>query len=270
MKPLVMHAIWLLLILTPWGSAQETPKYVLPGADQAAASSNSVSTVECPAPPTAPPCVQVDVLLGCVVFDEQGELRVGREGTEPEVNRAGTIGASLAAKLNGERGTLPPSVSPATAGANFLLTGLSGTDSLQTLSRLQLRMAADGTRARAQLGNRKPRVVGVAIVDKGRTNQVDLENVGTLLEGTARMTDSGKVLLEISIERSDLGPDEEGIPIAEIDGVQIRSPSVETMTIETQVVVADGETIVLGGLVTSSNEQVKETFVLLTVTLIQP
>lgn len=218
---------------------------------------------------TPGPNIQLDVLCACVVFDKKGELRVEKEGAEPEVNRVGTIGANLAAKLNEERGGLAEGVSSATAGANLLLQGLADGGSLQNLSRLQLRMPLDGGKARLQRAYRRPRVTGVILRGDARTNSIELENVGTLVETSAQSTDSGKIGLNLSIEQSELGPQEEGELVAKIGDAEVRTPTVNTTIVETQIVVGDGETVVAASFVMSSEDRVKETFVLVTPTLLQ-
>jgi hypothetical protein len=59
-----------------------------------------------------------------------------------------------------------------------------------------------------------------------RTNSIELENVGTLVETSAQSTDSGKIGLNLSIEQSELGPQEEGELVAKIGDAEVRTPTV--------------------------------------------
>lgn len=223
--------------------------------------------------PEPGPCVALDVLIGCVVFDAKGQLRLTKEGTEPEVNRAGTIGPNLAAKLNEDRGKLPPAISPGTAGADFLLENLADAKRLQSLSQLQILMSIGGKEAFAQMGHRQPRVTGVTTTSASgrpaRTNTVVLENVGTLVRGSAQQDGKGKIGLALSVERSTLGPEEEGEVIGTVDGKDIRTPTSDTLTVESQITAADGQSVLLGDFIESWQGGVKETFVIVTPTIVK-
>jgi type II/III secretion system protein len=217
--------------------------------------------------PTA--CIELDILMGCVVFDEKGELRLKREDAEPEVNRAGTIGSNLAAMLNEKSETLPAGVSPGTAGANFLLEGLAGEEKLGQLEQFRLRLRADGTEATCQFGQHVPRITGSSARSGNLTNTISMENVGSMIGGSAEITKTGKIALSLQVERSDFGPEEEGTPIAVSDGETVRTPRLDTMTIKTQVAVADGESIVLNSCVRLWSGKVTETFVVVTATVVK-
>jgi hypothetical protein len=222
-----------------------------------------------PSPPSVP-CIELDVLIATVVFDQRGELRVGKEGAEPEVNRAGTIGGNLAAKLNEEKGKLPAGVSPGGAGANLLLQGLAGTEALESLEQMQLRMLANGAEAHLQNGGREPRITGSSTTARGVVNNVELENIGTMITGSAKTTRTGKLAMQLTIERSVFGPEEEGLPIAVSDGKTIRTPRLDILTAKTEISAADGESIVLCSFVHSRGDKVTEMFIVVTPTVVKP
>lgn len=214
--------------------------------------------------------LQLDILIACVIFDEKGELRLKREDAEPEVNRAGTIGTNLAAKLNEQQAKLPPEVIPGAAGANFLLEGLAGEDKLQSLEQLSFRLAADGSEARVQYANRMPRIVGTSISQRGTSNTVEMENVGVIVAGSAQITKTGKIAISVELERSAFGPEEESTVISVQGDTTIRTPRIDIMTLETQVAFSDGESIALGSTVRSWGDKVTETFVIATATVVKP
>lgn len=84
-----------------------------------------------------------------------------------------------------------------------------------------------------------------------------MENVGLILGVTPRISPDGTVVMEIDAERSRLGPEQEGIPITvSLDGTVIRSPRIDTTTAQATVSCADGETIVLGGLISNTKQDV--------------
>ncbi|MCP4816909.1 MAG: general secretion pathway protein GspD, partial [Planctomycetaceae bacterium] len=66
----------------------------------------------------------------------------------------------------------------------------------------------------------------------------------------------GNVVMEIDAEKSSLGPEQDGVPVAvSIDGTVVRSPRIDTTTAQATVSAANGETIVLGGLITKQSEE---------------
>lgn len=221
-----------------------------------------------PAPPIAP-CVELDVLIGCVVFDENGELRVAKAGAEPEVNRAGTIGVGLAAKLNEQRDQIPAGVSPGAAGANFLLEGLAGEQKLQSLEQFQLRLIANGSQAQLQSGQHVPRITGTSTSSRGQTNQVSMESLGTMIGASAEITKTGKIALSIEVERSAFGPAEEGTPLAVSEGEIVRTPRMDTTSVKTLTSLADGRSIVLTSSIRAAGAKVTETFVVVTATVVK-
>jgi type II secretory pathway component GspD/PulD (secretin) len=90
----------------------------------------------------------------------------------------------------------------------------------------------------------------------GQSNSVTLENVGLILGVTPRISPDGTVVMEIDAEKSSLGPEQDGVPVAvSVDGTVIRSPRIDTTTAQATVSAADGETIVLGGLITKSTSE---------------
>ena len=127
---------------------------------------------------------------------------------------------------------------------------------VDVLSRPQIR-TLDNQPAFIQVGQRVPRIVGSTVNQNGQSNSVALENVGLILGVTPRVSPDGTVVMEIDAEKSALGPEQDGIPVAvSVDGTVIRSPRIDTTTAQATVSAADGETIVLGGLITENEQYV--------------
>lgn len=139
---------------------------------------------------------------------------------------------------------------------SILLRALQETKRMDILSRPQV-LTLDNQPAFIQVGQRVPRITGSTVNQNGSQNNVELENVGLILGVTPRISPEGNVVMEIDAEKSSLGPEAEGIPVAvSLDGTVIRSPRVDTTTAQATVSAANGETIILGGLITSSKRQV--------------
>ena len=117
-------------------------------------------------------------------------------------------------------------------------------------------MTLDNQSAYIQVGSRVPRITGTTTNQTGQTNQVTLENVGLILGVTPRVSPDKMVVMEVDVEKSELGPEAEGIPVSISEGQVIRSPRINTTFAQTTVSAADGQTVVLGGLITSNKSSV--------------
>ncbi|MCS7237186.1 MAG: hypothetical protein NZ899_02810 [Thermoguttaceae bacterium] len=135
---------------------------------------------------------------------------------------------------------------------SILLRALQDRRQLRVLSRPQI-MTLDNQPAFIQVGKRVPRIVGTRFYAGTQFNAVELEPVGLILSVTPRISPDGMVVMQVDAEKSELGPESEGIPVSISGGEVIRSPSVNVTTAQTTVSAADGETIVIGGLITKYN-----------------
>ena len=91
-----------------------------------------------------------------------------------------------------------------------------------------------------------------------------MENVGTILGVTGRVTEQDLVTLEIDLERSNLGPEDEGTPVVTPgDSPVVRSPEVRTLTLQTTVSLRGGQIAVLGGMVHQTEQRWGELLLLL-------
>jgi type II secretory pathway component GspD/PulD (secretin) len=128
---------------------------------------------------------------------------------------------------------------------------LENSQRLEVLSRPQV-MTLENQPAFIQIGKRVPRITGTTILS-GSVSTIALENVGLLLGVTPRVSPEGMVVMEIDAERSEVAPEAEGIPVSFVNGYVLRSPNINTTLAQTTVSAADGQTIVLGGLITKSS-----------------
>ena len=149
--------------------------------------------------------------------------------------------------------------SPVSDGAlDEVIRELQQRGDLRVLARPEL-LVLDNQPAFLQLGQRVPRIVGTATTRGGVTNTVQLENVGTIVAVTCRIADEGSVTMEIDLERSHLGPEDEGTPLSVgPDGDTIRTASVHTMTLQTTVKLRSEQNILIGGSVYQSEHGWRE------------
>lgn len=144
-------------------------------------------------------------------------------------------------------------LSASSENVSVLLRAMNQSRNVEILSRPQI-MTLDNQPAFIQVGQRVPRIVGTSINQVGQVNTVELENVGLILGVTPRISPEGMVVMEIDAEKSEVGPEIDGIPVSiSSTGEVIRSPRVNITTAQTTVSSASGQTIVIGGLITTNN-----------------
>ncbi|HEY1067935.1 MAG TPA: hypothetical protein VGE52_17560, partial [Pirellulales bacterium] len=148
-------------------------------------------------------------------------------------------------------------LSASSENVSVLIRALKEARRLDILSRPQV-MTLDNQPAFVQVGQRVPRITSSTTNQNGQTNGTELINVGLILGVTPRISPDGLVVMEIDAERSEVGPDAEGIPISvSADGTTvIRSPRINTTLAQTTVSATSGQTIILGGLITKNTQKI--------------
>jgi len=145
-------------------------------------------------------------------------------------------------------------LSASSQNVSVLIRALEENKQLHVLSRPLVR-TLDNQPAFIQVGQRVPRIIGSNVNNFGQSNSVTLENVGLILGVTPRISPDGNVVMEIDAEKSEVGPESEGIPVSvSMDGTLIRSPRIDTVTAQATVSSADGETVVIGGMILKKKE----------------
>jgi len=182
---------------------------------------------------------------------------LGNSGSGKALNSANRVGGQGISNFSVGRGNEELGfgglvLSASSENVSFLLRALQDSRRLEILSRPQV-LTLDNQQAFIQVGQRVPRIVNSIITQQNTQNVVALENVGLIIGVTPRISPEGNVVMEIDAEKSKLGPESEGIPISIAqNGTVIRSPRVDTITAQATVSAADGETIILGGLISRS------------------
>ncbi len=141
-------------------------------------------------------------------------------------------------------------------GVNVLLRALQEKRRLEVLSRPQI-MALDGQPGYILVGQRVPTITGVTLDQFGQTNNILYQQVGIIMQVVPRISPDGLVVMQLTTEKSEVGPEAEGIPISVSAGGQIvRAPRINATTAVTTVSALSGQTVVLSGLLTNRREDV--------------
>jgi type II secretory pathway component GspD/PulD (secretin) len=172
--------------------------------------------------------------------------------------KVGTQGLSNlgVGRVNGELGFGGFVFSAGSENLNVLLRALQESRRLEVLSRPQI-MALDNQFAIVQVGQRVPFIADSTITAGVQNNTLQFQEVGLILRVQPRVSPDGMVVMHIEAEKSDVGPEEEGIPLTtSATGEVVRVPRINRTFAGTTVHALSGQTIVLGGLISKEQTDV--------------
>ena len=147
--------------------------------------------------------------------------------------------------------------SASSANVSVLLRALSAKRTVQVLSRPQIR-ALDNQVAQIQVGQVVPVVNGVTLTATGTAfPQVIRDNAGLILTIVPRISPDGTVVMEVAAERSAYTGANVPIFTDATSGNVVNSPIKDITTARSTVAVPTGQTIVMGGIITRSDDTIE-------------
>lgn len=186
-------------------------------------------------------------------FNNTGPL--GNSSTDTRENLAGQALTNFGVGRGSELGYGGLVLSASNESVSLLIRALQQSNRLQVLSRPQVQ-TLDNQAGFVQVGARVPFVTSSNQTQFGIQNSVSFENVGLLLQVIPRTSPDGLIVMQINAEKSQLGPEATGVPtFISSDGQVIRSPQILINTAQTVVSAQSGQTVLLGGLLTTTREQ---------------
>lgn len=141
--------------------------------------------------------------------------------------------------------------SHSTDNVQAVLNTISSVTKVKVISSPNL-MVINNQKATLQVGDQVPIVTQTATGKETASaivNAVELKDTGIILSVTPRINNSGRVMLDIEQEVSDVVP-------TTTSGID--SPTIQQRKISTRVVVGDGESITLGGLIQEKKAQTQK------------
>ena len=132
---------------------------------------------------------------------------------------------------------------------SVLIRALKVNSRIEVLSRPQV-MTLDNQPAYVIVGQSVPQISGSSSTSVGQNNTVTYKDVGLILNVTPRISPDGLVAMQIDAIKSDVGAEADGIPVSSLNGQIIRAPKINQTEALTVVSAMDGQTVVLGGLIT--------------------
>ncbi len=205
-----------------------------------------------------PPQVMIQVLLAEVTLSDNLELGMEFALQDLRFTENATVGANNTVQGTGFDIVTGTDVGAAGSGSgfsftitgedfNFLFHALQGESRIDVLSRPSI-MVADNEKANITVGTRVPVVQNVTVATGGVVvPSVTYEKVGILLDVEPHINPDGYVNMTVKPTISDIGTSSISV------GSGINLPTFLERSAETVVTVRDGETIVIGGLIKSSD-----------------
>ena len=198
----------------------------------------------------APPSqVMIQVLLAEVTLDSTDSF-----GIDLSVNAAGGASAGFRTMAAGAGVTTAlgvPNLSVSAADFDLLIRALNEQGKLNVLSRPEMTVHNNET-ANMQVGEEIRLVTNVQRSNTGDiTSTVEARQVGVILQVTPSISADGFVHMQIAPEISSLS--QRTVQISE----DFLAPIIDTRTLNTTVTVKDGQTVVIGGLIQSRDEERK-------------
>ena len=194
------------------------------------------------------PQVLIKVLLAEVTLSGRSDL--GFEWSHRSTSGSGTettVGTNLgvAGSFNTNGGFR---FSMTGGDVDLFLHALQSEGRLEVLSRPQI-LTADNQQGEINVGQRVPFVTNSRVSDQGSVfNTIQYEDVGIILQTTPRINPNGEIKLEVNAEISSIS-DSDSVEISEgVNAIVLNNRSATTT-----VTVKDGHTIVIGGLITTQD-----------------
>lgn len=144
-------------------------------------------------------------------------------------------------------------LSASSESVNVLIRALAARRTVRILSRPQIR-ALDNQLAQIQVGQIVPVTDGVTQTQTAITPQIVRDPAGIILTVTPRISPEGQIVMEVVAEKS--AYTDEGVTVFTdvATGSVVTSPIKNISTAQTTVKVPDGQTIVLGGMITDTED----------------
>ncbi|MEO1993988.1 MAG: secretin N-terminal domain-containing protein, partial [Planctomycetaceae bacterium] len=186
-----------------------------------------------------------------------GNNILGANSQAAHIGSQGLSNFSLG-RVNGDLGFGGLVLSANSKSVNILLRALSSQRTVNVLSRPQIR-TIDGQFSRITVGQEFQWVTGfnASQVGGGLTPLTEPKTTGIILEVTPRITPDGSIVMVTHAEKSQVSA-ASGVPLVvdPVSGTVIQSPLIDSVAADTTVMVPDGQTVVIGGMITKSDTSI--------------
>lgn len=161
-------------------------------------------------------------------------------------------------RQNGELGYGGLVLAAGSESVSVLLRALAATRRVDVLSRPQIR-TLDNQLGIIQVGQEVPVVNGFTNTGLTVSPTVEIRQAGIILQVVPRISPDGRVVMDVAAERSTYLPEDQGVTIFSdpATGTTIRAPRKDISTARASVAVSNEQTVVLGGMISSTNTNIQ-------------
>lgn len=219
-------------------------------------------------------------ILSAIVFGQNAGEAVseGTANAHPDGVPAAALQLDLwAVTLRGERGDADEPVKPLMSRLANLSTPIGDRDEVQKLlGRLQEQgvvrrlqsfrvTTLSGQESTVVCGERVAVVMGTTISDRGRTNNIQYQQIGIALKLLPAMIEKDEVSVDLSYERSDLAKSD--VVIAQpANGETVHAKNLPSLTVATRAKVGSGKAVVV--LLSTDTKQNTAELIILSATIV--
>lgn len=183
---------------------------------------------------------------------------LGNNVGAPGSSKVGTQGLSnfSVGRTNGDLGFGGLVLSASSESVSFLLRALNENRQVRVLSRPEIR-TLDNQQAQIQQGQNVPVVNGVTLLNNIANPTIERDDAGVILTVTPRISPDGNVVMQLTAEKSQYNLNS-GVPVfTDVStGNTVTAPVKDISTAVTTISVPSGQTVVMGGLITSRTDEV--------------
>jgi len=182
---------------------------------------------------------------------------LGNNNSASNPQTVGTQGMSSfgVGRTNSDLGYGGLVLSASSDAVSVLVRALAARRTLRVLSRPQV-LALDNQQAQVQVGQVVPVPNGVNLTSTGLSQTAVLRDpAGIILTVSPRISPEGQIVMEVAAEKSAYPDLNSGVPIGtDGNGGFVYAPVKDITTARTTVKVPDGQTIVVGGMITKNDQ----------------
>lgn len=196
--------------------------------------------------------VLIQALLAEVRLDNQTDFGMDWAWNDVSANRNLAVNGKIGVEASVGAEPLGFNVSITGSDLTFFLRALQQTGRLEVLSRPQV-LAVDNKPATIDVGERVPLITSSRVTEQGDTiNTIQYENIGLTLDVLPRIGSDGTVQMEVRPTISSVGT--QSTPITEFASAVF----INNRSAETTVTCYDGQTIIIGGLITTTDQDIED------------
>jgi len=195
----------------------------------------------------APPQVLIEAIVAEVALDAERKLGFEWTWTEHPHFGSGDLTGTIGSGLGLATETLGLRYSIAGASLNTLLHALATDDKVTILSTPRI-FTSNNRQAEINISTQTPYVASVRTTDTSETFGVQYLDVGVILRVTPQIAPDGTVTMQVTQEANEL------LGFEDFGGV-VKAPTVARRSAQATIRVADGQTVILGGIISDNTSR---------------